>query len=304
MVLGAIILLMECKICPHQCGVDRSLQQGVCRAPDKPKVALASLHYYEEPVISGRRGSGTIFFSHCNLACVFCQNYDISQQDNGRVITTQRLAEIALELKAQGAHNINLVSPTPYTEQIIGALTPIKPTLEIPVVWNSNGYELVSVLERLEPLVDVYLPDLKFFDPEVANRYCGAADYFKYASRAIAEMWRQKRRYEFRSVGDTLIIEQGVIIRHLVLPGQVEDSKRVLRWIADNLGTEVYISLMAQYTPVHKAYRYPEIARRLQVQEYTAVREYFLELGFGNGWVQELSSASSDYTPEFNLRGI
>jgi putative pyruvate formate lyase activating enzyme len=322
-----------CKVCPHQCGVDRADHAGICRAPDKPKVALASLHRFEEPVISGNRGSGTIFFSNCNLACVFCQNSDISQEYQGRVITGERLADIASELKAQGAHNINLVSPTPYSEIIRDALMPAKYGLDIPIVWNSNGYELVSELERMESLVDVYLPDLKFFDAAVAKRYCGTADYFKYASKAIGEMWRQKHEYRLQSVESGIgyrpemeiqkpkakiqnaeiptpntqhpeLMTQGVIIRHLVLPGQAEDSKRILKWIADNIGTDVYISLMAQYTPVHKAYRYLEINRRLGKKEYAAVCDYFYHLGFENGWVQELAAASSDYTPEFNLKGV
>ena len=305
--------MSECHVCPHDCGVDRKTKLGVCQAPDQPKVALAQLHHHEEPVLSGNCGSGAIFFSHCNLACVFCQNYDISQQHHGRVIDAARLVEMAFELKAQGAHNINLVTPTPYTEMILDALLPVKRELAIPLVWNSNAYELKSVIERLEPLVDIYLPDLKFFDPKVSERYCGAADYFQYASRAIGEMWRQKREvrlqiadWEHQTADSGMRVElmtQGVIIRHLVIPGQKEDSKKILRWIAENLGTEVWISLMAQYTPVHRAREFPEVNRRLRRSEYDEVCACFYDLGFENGWVQELSSASSEYTPDFDLKG-
>ena len=219
----------------------------------------------------------------------------------GKEVSVERLREIAFELKARGAHNINLVSPAPYTEMILEALLPVKQELGIPIVWNSNAYELVSVLKRLEPLVDVYLPDLKFVDSEVAEKYCGTANYFRYASQAIGEMHRQKSEVRMEEAGT--LMAQGVIIRHLVIPGQVEDSKRILRWIADNLGTEVYISLMAQYAPVHKASRFPEINRRLRQSEFEAACAGFYELGFENGWVQDLSAASSDYTPEFDLRG-
>lgn len=274
-------------------------------------LALASLHHWEEPVISGSQGSGTIFFSHCNLACVFCQNWDISQgageresrgvSVRGKEVSVDRLRDVAFELKALGAHNINLVSPTPYTEMILEALLPVKKELGIPVVWNTNAYELVRELRRLEPLVDVYLPDLKFLDSTASKRYCGQADYFAFASEAIREMRRQKTEVRMEETG--ALMTQGVIIRHLVIPGQAEDSKRILRWIADSIGTEVHISLMAQYAPVHKASRFPEINRRLWQSEFEAVCACFYELGFENGWVQELSAASSEYTPEFDLRG-
>jgi putative pyruvate formate lyase activating enzyme len=239
---------------------------------------------------------------------MFCQNWDISQgagsqpgQVRGQKVTIERLREIAFELKAQGAHNINLVSPTPYSEMIREALLPAKEKLGIPIVWNSNAYELVSTLKSLEPLVDVYLPDLKLHDPGVSKRYCGTRDYFEYASKAVGEMWRQKR--EFRLQNDSTL-SQGVVIRHLVIPGQVEDSERILGWIADNIGTEVHISLMAQYTPVHRAAEFPEVNRRLRHSEYDAVCDYFSKLGFENGLVQELTSASSEYTPDFDLKGV
>jgi putative pyruvate formate lyase activating enzyme len=332
------------------------VKPGKCRAPAVPRIALASLHFWEEPLISGTRGSGAIFFSHCNLACVFCQNWDISQGAGeggtrgeskqgiadyrlqnadcrigvwdgeglvrGREVSIERLREVAFELKSQGAHNINLVSPTPYSDMILEALLPVKEELGIPVVWNSNGYERVEVVRRLEPLVDVYLPDLKFCDSLVSERYCGAPDYFEFASKAIGEMWRQKKGARVgisdsgmrnpepsadrmvEGAGIPELMTRGVIIRHLVIPGQAEDSKKVLKWIAGNLGTEVYVSLMAQYTPAHRAVNYPEVNRRLRHSEYDEVREYFEELEFEKGWAQELTAASSEYTPEFDLRGI
>jgi putative pyruvate formate lyase activating enzyme len=265
-------------------------------------------------------------------------NGDAGQGVRGKEVGVERLREIAFELKARGAHNINLVSPTPYTEMILEALLPVKKELGIPIVWNTNAYELVRELRRLEPLVDVYLPDLKFLGSVASKRYCGRADYFEFASAAIREMHRQKAEVKMQKAkcrsrngdsqgeakgksdcrlqitdyrlqncragtDDALVMTQGVIIRHLVIPGLVDDSKGVLRWIAENIGTRVHVSLMAQYTPVHKASRFPEINRRLRHSEFEAVRDYFYELGFENGWAQELSAASAEYTPEFNLRG-
>jgi putative pyruvate formate lyase activating enzyme len=291
---------MQCRICPHDCRVDRSIRPGICQASDRPKVALAGLHHWEEPCLSGTRGSGTIFFSHCNLACVFCQNFDISQEHRGREVSPARLAEIAFGLRDQGAHNVNLVSPTPYTEMIIEALGPVRADLGMPIVWNSNGYELAAVVRRLEPLVDVYLPDLKFVSSEVSKRFCGAADYFEFASAALREMYRQRPAAQFDKDG---LMIQGLVIRHLILPGYADDSRQVLRWIADNIGTEVHISLMAQYTPVHRAREFADVNRRLRRQEYEEVCGFFYGLGFENGWVQELSSASSDFTPDFDLKG-
>jgi len=303
-----------CSACPFECGVDRSAKLGVCRASDQFEVSLAQLHLWEEPPISGTRGSGTIFFSHCNLRCRFCQNFEISQTGLGtrselpkrnsvmsRAVTPERLLAIMLELEQQGAHNVNLVSPTHYSDQLIPVLEAARKHLRIPVVWNSNGYEKTETLARLEGLVQVYLPDLKYHSDELARACSSAPDYFRHASTAITEMKRQVGRNRYDEHG---IIEKGLIIRHLVLPGHAEDSKQLLTWIHDDLGPRTSVSLMAQYYPVHRAADLPGMNRRLTVEEYENVRRLFEELGFEEGFAQEPSSASREYTPDFNGKGV
>jgi len=292
---------MECRACPFECGVDRTKKLGICRASDQFEISIAQLHHWEEPPISGARGSGTIFFSHCNLRCRFCQNYEISQLGYGHKVTPQRLAEIMLELEQKGAHNINLVTPTHYSEQLIPVLEKVRPKLKIPVLWNSNGYEKVETLRRLEGLVAIYLPDLKYYDDQLARTYSSAPNYFQYASAAILEMRRQVGTNRYDEAG---IIQQGLIIRHLVLPGHTDDSKQILTWIHDNLGPKTHISLMAQYHPTYRASELPGMNRRLRPSEYAEVRNHLLKLGFEEGYTQELSSASDEYTPDFNGRGI
>jgi putative pyruvate formate lyase activating enzyme len=292
---------MECRACPFECGVDRSLQLGVCRATGRFEMALAQLHHWEEPPISGTRGSGTIFFSHCNLRCQFCQNYGISQQGNGREVTPERLLAIMLELEQQGAHNVNLVSPTHYSEQLLPVLERARARLAIPIVWNSNGYEKVETIRRLEGLVRVYLPDLKYHSDQLARDCSFAPDYFRHATAAIGEM---KRQVGINRYSDSGIIEKGLIIRHLVLPGRAEDSKQILTWIYDNLGSRTHVSLMSQYCPVHRAAELPGMNRRLRHDEYEDVRRHFDGLGFEAGFAQELSSASRDFTPDFDGRGV
>ena len=292
---------MECRACPFECGVDRTKKLGICRASDQFEISIAQLHHWEEPPISGARGSGTIFFSHCNLRCRFCQNYEISQLGYGHKVTPQRLAEIMLELEQKGAHNINLVTPTHYSEQLIPVLEKVRPKLKIPVLWNSNGYEKVETLRRLEGLVAIYLPDLKYYDDQLARTYSSAPNYFQYASAAIVEMRRQVGTNRYDEAG---IIQQGLIIRHLVLPGHTDDSKQILTWIHDNLGPKTHISLMAQYHPTYRASELPGMNRRLRPSEYAEVRNHLLKLGFEEGYTQELSSASDEYTPDFNGRGI
>jgi putative pyruvate formate lyase activating enzyme len=291
---------VECHACPFECGVDRSQQLGVCRAPEHFEISLAQLHHWEEPPISGTRGSGTIFFSHCNLRCRFCQNYDISQLGQGREVRPERLLAIMLELVQQGAHNVNLVSPTHYSDQLIPLLEQARAKLRVPIVWNSNGYEKVETLARLDGLVQVYLPDLKYHSDELARACSSAPDYFRHASAAITEMKRQvgTNRYD-----DSGIIEKGIIIRHLVLPGHADDSKQILSWIHDSLGPRAHVSLMSQYYPVHGAAELPGMNRRLSSDEYADVRRHFDNLGFEEGFAQELSSASRDYTPSFDGRG-
>ncbi|MBM3330416.1 radical SAM protein [candidate division WOR-3 bacterium] len=291
---------MECRACPFECGIDRSTELGVCRATDRFEIALAQLHHWEEPPISGTRGSGTIFFSHCNLRCRFCQNYDISQQGQGREVTPARLLAIMQELEQQGAHNVNLVSPTHYSDQLLPILELARARLKVPVVWNSNGYEKVETLARLEGLVQVYLPDLKYYSDALGRMCSSAPDYFRFASSAIAEMKRQVGRNRYDGHG---IVEKGLIIRHLVLPGHAEDSKLLLEWIHDDLGPRTSVSLMSQYYPVHRAGELPGMGRRISQEEYDDVRHRFDDLGFEEGFAQDHSSASRDYTPDFDGRG-
>lgn len=292
---------MFCNACPFECSVDRSIRLGRCRATDEIEVAQAQLHYWEEPPISGTRGSGTIFFTHCNLRCKFCQNYDISQEGYGHRITPHHLEEIIFRLQDRGAHNINLVSPTHYTLQLIPILEKVKPKLQIPVVWNSNAYEKVETLHRLEGLIDIYLPDLKYFSDELAQKCSSAPNYFQFATKAILEMKRQVNKNRYDECG---IIQKGLIIRHLVLPGQTEDSKKILLWIKENLGPETQISLMAQYYPTYRTGELEGMNRRIRPSEYRAIRQFFIELGFEQGYCQELSAASSEFTPDFEGKGI
>jgi putative pyruvate formate lyase activating enzyme len=292
---------VECRACPFECGIDRSTDIGVCRASDRFEVSLAQLHHWEEPPISGTRGSGTVFFSHCNLRCRFCQNFDISQQGQGREVTPERLLAIMRELEQQGAHNINLVSPTHYSDQLVPVLESARAELKIPIVWNSNGYEKVETLARLEGLVRIYLPDLKYYSDEFGRVCSSAPDYFRYASAAVTEMKRQVGRNRYTEDG---IIEKGLIIRHLVLPGHTDDSKQLLKWIHDDLGPRTSVSLMSQYYPIHRAAELPGMNRRLSPEEYEDVRRCFVELGFDEGFAQDHSSASRDYTPDFDGRGV
>jgi putative pyruvate formate lyase activating enzyme len=292
---------VECRACPFECGIDRSVRLGVCRASDRFEVSLAQLHRWEEPPISGTRGSGTIFFSHCNLRCRFCQNYEISQLNQGREVTSERLLAIMLELEQQGAHNINLVSPTHYSDQLLPVLELARAKLKVPIVWNSNGYEKAETLARFEGLVQVYLPDLKYYSDELARACSSAPDYFRFASTAITEMQRQVGRNRYDEHG---IIEKGLIIRHLVLPAHAADSEHLLEWIHDDLGPRTSVSLMAQYYPVHRAAELPDMNRRLSTEEYEDVRRRFDELGFEEGFAQDHSSASRDYTPDFDGRGV
>lgn len=281
--------------------MDRVRKLGVCRAPAEFFVSQAQLHFWEEPPISGTRGSGTIFFTYCNLSCRFCQNYDISQLGNGQPVSADRLLAIMLELEQQGAHNINLVTPTHYSEQLIPVLEQAGKRLRVPIVWNSNGYEKVETLARLEGLVQVYLPDFKYFSPKLSREFSSAPNYAQYAGPAITEMKRQVGTNRYDEAG---IIEKGLIIRHLVLPGHIDDSKAILDWILDSLGPRTHISLMAQYYPTHRAATLPGMNRLLSPAEYEEVRSYLLTLGFEEGFCQELSSAKREYTPDFEGRGI
>lgn len=297
-------MLASCRICPRRCQVDRLAgQAGGCHVAGRGVyVAKAQLHQWEEPCISGRRGSGTVFFSFCNLRCVFCQNYRISQQGVGRLLTIDQLVQVFLRLQQVGAHNINLVSPTHFLPQVAIALQRARRAgLTIPVVYNTNAYEEPDALRRLEGLVDVYLPDLKYASDgphSPARRYSRAPGYFTAATAAILEMFRQVGAPVFDADG---MIRRGLIIRHLVLPGQMDETKAVLRWIRNHLPTSVYVSLMAQYIPMNQAARFPEINRGLRADEYEEALDYFDSLGLENGYRQDLGAASESFVPAFDL---
>ncbi|MCX6746286.1 MAG: radical SAM protein [Candidatus Parcubacteria bacterium] len=292
---------MICNLCPHNCNTDRQTKLGVCLAPADFKISHMQLHHWEEPCISGTNGSGTIFFSHCNLKCVFCQNYDISQQAYGKIISQEEFIKLCIRLKEQGAHNLNLVSPTCYSSLLIKVLPKVKEKINLPIIWNSNAYEKVETLKQLDGLIDVYLPDFKYFDNSLAVKYSQAPNYYTHALVAIKEMVKQVGAVELDKNG---LIKKGVLIRHLVLPGQIEDSKNVLKTIKDNFGKKVWVSLMSQYYPAHKANSYSEINRILSENEYNKIKDYYEILNFANGYFQELNFASSQFTPDFKIETL
>ena len=289
---------MICNACPRKCGVDRSKKHGFCGAGESFVVARAAKHFWEEPPISGTNGSGAVFFSGCNLRCVFCQNFEVSRAKCGKEITDKRLTEIFDSLISEGAHNLNLVTATQYSERLSGILRAYHSP--VPVVYNCGGYESLETLRRLEGLVDIYLPDLKFFDPERSLRYCGAADYFETASAAILEM----RRQQPEDIFEDGLMKKGLIIRHLVLPKNVNQSKRIFEWIKENLGAKTYISLMAQYTPCGKLESFPELQRKITRREYEKAVCFLEDLGFENVFLQELDSAAEQFIPAFDLTGV
>lgn len=289
---------MICTLCPRRCGAERTAEAGggFCRMPGGLRVARAMLHHWEEPPISGQNGAGTVFFSGCTLGCVYCQNGDISAGGFGKDISAARLREIFEELIAQGAHNIELVTPTHFLPWILPALTP---RLPVPVVYNCGGYERVETLRALEGLVDVYLPDLKYADGALAAALSGAADYFPVACEAIREMFRQVGPY----VLEDGLLTRGVVIRHLVLPGYLDNTRRVLDWIAETFAPgDVLVSLMSQYTPT--ANMTGRLARRVTAAEYRAAADYMRNCGITDGFVQERTSAEEAYTPAFDGEGV
>ncbi len=291
-----------CTLCPRMCRVDRTKTVGYCKATDKVMAARAALHKWEEPCISGTRGSGAVFFSNCTLKCIFCQNYRISHEGFGKEISAERLADIFLELEDQGAHNINLVTPTHYLPSVIRALDIAKPKLDIPIVYNCGGYERVETVRELEGYVDIYLPDLKYFDDGLAKKYSNAPEYFRIALAAIKEMIRQVKNLVYDSEG---LMKKGVIVRHMVLPGCRNDSINLLRNMSEELPKGDYlVSIMSQYTPFYKAAKYPEIDRRITTYEYESVIEEAIRLGLTDGFMQEKSSAKEEYTPPFDLEGV
>ena len=290
---------INCKLCPRKCGVDRTKGQlGFCRQPDKIFAARAAAHYWEEPVISGSFGSGAVFFSGCTLKCCFCQNGIISQENLGKEISSAHLREIFLRLIDDGVQNINLVTPTHFLPSILPAL---EPKLPVPVVYNCGGYERVETLRELEGLVDIYLPDMKYSDAKLAAKLSAAPDYVETAKTAILEMYSQ--------VGPTMIeddiIKKGMIVRHLVLPGQIDNSLGVLDWFSDAFPQgDVLFSLMSQYVPMGKAKTMPPFDRTVTKAEYDAVLSYLDFLGIANGFTQDFSAASEDYIPDFSFEGL
>lgn len=279
--------LHRCNLCPHNCNVNRlNGEIGRCKCSNKIKIALASIHYYEEPCISGKNGSGTVFFSNCNLNCVYCQNYKISQLGKGKEITIKELSTIFLQLQEKGANNINLVTPTSYVYQIIEAINIAKENgLKIPIIYNTNSYENVETIELLKGYIDVYLPDLKYYNNELAKKYSKIDNYFEKATNTIMKMYEQVGNPIFDEAG---IIKKGLIIRHLVLPNYILNSKHILKWIKENMPENIYVSVMAQYFPTYKAKEDLLINRKLTQKEYKEVEEYLYSLNLENGYIQEL----------------
>lgn len=294
-------LISKCEICPRKCKVNRYEKKGYCRCDDKVRIALVSKHYFEEPCISGRNGSGTIFFSNCNLNCIFCQNHDISQGGKGIDVTVERLAEIMLEQQERGANNINLVTPTMYVEQIIKAIDIAKEGgLNIPIVYNTNGYEEVETIKKLDGYIDIYLPDFKYFTNELAIKYSKAPNYFEKVTSALLEMQSQFDEYVF----DGEIMKKGMIVRHLVLPNHIQNSKNVLKWIKENLRKDIYVSVMAQYFPTYKAVGDELIGRKLSFSEYRKIEQYFYGLDIKNGYIQDLGKHEEEFVPDFNMDNV
>ena len=295
-----IKLLQKCEICPHKCKIDRTKNQvGRCKSKDTVKLALASIHNFEEPCISGGNGSGTVFFSNCNLSCEFCQNYEISQQGLGKEISIERLAEIFIEQQSRGADNINLVSPTSYAVQIIEAIKIAKNNgLKIPIIYNTNGYENIETLKLLEGYIDIYLPDLKYAENDLAKKYSKIENYFEIATSAIKEMYRQVGENEYDESG---IIKKGIIIRHLILPNHTENSKKVLKWIAENMPKNITVSVMAQYFPTYKAKEIKDINRKITKYELQKIENYLYSLDLENGYIQEMGNNEEIYVPKWEI---
>ena len=290
--------LEKCKICPHECKINRNKNEiGRCKGTDKIKIALYSMHKFEEPCISGKNGSGTVFFSNCNMNCLYCQNYEISQLGRGKEITIEELAKIFLMQEEKGVENINLVTPTIYVIQIIEAIKIARKNgLKIPIIYNTNSYEKVETLKLLEGYIDIYLPDLKYGDNDLGFKFSKINSYFKIATNAIKEMVRQVGTPKFDDNG---MIKKGVIIRHLVLPNQIENSKMVLKWIKENLPKDIYVSIMAQYFPTYKAKNVESLNRKLSQNEWNEIENYIEKLEIENGYIQELGEHEEEYVPKW-----
>ena len=292
--------LEKCTICPHKCNIDRSIgNKGRCKCDDKIKIALASVHEYEEPCLSEINGSGTIFFTNCNLNCIYCQNYEISQQEKGKEVSIEELAQIMIKQQEKGVNNINLVTPTMYAYQIIEAIKIARKNgLKIPIVYNTNGYENVETIKALNGYIDIYLPDLKYYSNELGKKYSKVDNYFEIATEAIKEMYKQVGTAQFDKNG---IMQKGIIIRHLILPNHIQNTKHVLKWIKENMPEDTYVSIMAQYFPTYKAKEDEIINRKLTNKEYKEVEKYLYTLGLENGYIQELGEHEEEYVPNFDL---
>ena len=290
---------MECRLCPRECAADRSINKGRCGVGDEILISRAARHMWEEPPISGTKGSGTVFFSGCNLGCVFCQNYDVSHRAYGMEVDEKHLMKIFDTLIEKGVHNLNLVTPTHYVPMLAKVLSEYKSP--VPVIYNSSGYEKAETLKMLEGLVDIYLPDIKYFDSVPALKYSGVEDYFEYASSAVLEMHRQVGAVITDENG---LAKKGLIIRHMVLPGNISQAVKVFEWVRENLPAETYISVMRQYTPFGKAKEMPPVNRKLSSREYAIVKEKILAMGFENCYFQSKESAIESFIPNFNLEGV
>ena len=294
-------ILKNCCLCPRKCGINRYEQKGYCGANNKLKIAHYSLHMWEEPVISGDTGSGTIFFSNCNMKCMYCQNKKISLDGYGKYTSLKRLEEIMLELQEKKANNINLVTPTHYVPQISKVLKKIKnKTLNIPIVYNTSSYENIGTLMMMNKLVDIYLADLKYFDDELALKYSLCTNYFETATMALDEMYRQVGCIELRDDG---LLKKGLIVRVLILPGHIDDAKNIIKYLYKTFGDNIIISIMNQYTPVNKC-KYDNLNRKVTDEEYNEVIDYAAELGIFNAFVQEGDAALESFIPNFNKNNI
>ena len=290
-------LLKQCNLCPRRCSVNRYQEKGFCGANNRIKLAYYSLHMWEEPVISGDNGSGTIFFSHCNLRCMYCQNKKISIDGYGKYISNKKLGDIMLELQNKGAHNINLVTPTHYVPQISSVLKKIKnKELKIPVVYNTSSYENIGTLMVMKNLVDIYLADLKYYDDSLGEKYSSCSNYFDVATMAIDEMYRQVGKFE---LDDNGMMKKGLIVRVLILPGHVHDAKEIINYLYKTYGDDIYISIMNQYTPVNKC-KYDNLNRKVSEDEYEEVINYALTIGVNNAFIQEGDTAEESFIPKFD----
>ena len=295
-------LYKKCNLCPRKCLIDRSKTLGYCKASDKVKVARSALHYFEEPSISGTNGSGTIFFSNCNLKCCYCQNKEISTDGFGKEVSIERLAMMMLELEERGANNINLVTPTHYVPSIIEAIKIAKSKgLSIPIVYNTSGYESVETLKLLDGYIDIYLTDFKYFDNKLGKDLSKCSNYFEVVSKALDEMYRQTGKNSFNKDG---LMTKGIIVRCLVLPTKSDDTKKIINYLYKKYQDNIYLSIMNQYTPVNYIKEYPFLNKTVSEDEYNDIIDYAIDLGIKNAYMQEGGTCSESFIPSFDLEGV